>query len=80
MSAARGPGVPAAVDCARMSAADVDEARGLLGAFLADDEHYLASAAAYGDGGAEALARALDLFVRRPEVGFVWLARARPSR
>lgn len=68
-------GVPTLV-CARMSAADVDDARGLLGAFLADDEHYRASAAAYGDGGVEALGRALDLFVRRPEVGFVWLAHA----
>ena len=44
--------------------------------FLADDAHYRASAAAYGDGGRDALARALDLFLARPEIGFVWLAYA----
>jgi len=62
------------VDCARMTAATKADARALLGAFLGDDAHYLASAAAYGDGGPEALDRALDLFVARPELGFVWLA------
>ena len=62
------------VDCARMTAATRADARALLGAFLGDDAHYLASAAAYGDGGPEALDRALDLFVARPELGFVWLA------
>ncbi len=46
----------------------------LLGAFLGGDDHYLASSAAYGDGGAAALARALDLFLAHPEIGFVWLA------
>lgn len=73
--AAPGTRVPS-VACARMTAADLDDARALLGAFLGRDEHYRASAAAYGDGGAAALDRALDLFVRRPEVGFVWLAHA----
>ena len=62
------------VDCARMTGATRAQARELLGAFLGDDAHYLASASAYGDGGAEALDRALDLFVARPELGFVWLA------
>ncbi|MFO1313425.1 MAG: GNAT family N-acetyltransferase, partial [Burkholderiales bacterium] len=33
-----------------------------------------ASSSAYGDGGAEALDRALALFLARPEIGFVWLA------
>jgi GNAT superfamily N-acetyltransferase len=57
-----------------MTEATRSDARALLGAFLADDKHYLASSAAYGDGGAGALDRALALFVARPEVGFVWLA------
>ena len=67
----------AAVECMPMTAAMRVDARELLGAFLGDDEHYRASAAAYGDGGAEALDRALGLFVARPEIGFVWLAYAR---
>jgi len=49
-------------------------ARRLLGAFLATDTHYRASAPGYGDGGESALERALDLFLARPEIGFVWLA------
>jgi ribosomal protein S18 acetylase RimI-like enzyme len=57
-----------------MTAATRDDARALLGAFLFEDEHYRASAAVYGDGGAAALGRALDLFLARPEIGFVWLA------
>jgi ribosomal protein S18 acetylase RimI-like enzyme len=62
--------------CERMTAATAPDARALLSAFLGDDEHYRASAAAYGDGGAPALARAVELFVARPELGFVWLAYA----
>ncbi|HET8584631.1 MAG TPA: GNAT family N-acetyltransferase [Casimicrobiaceae bacterium] len=58
-----------------MTASTRAGAERLLGRFLADDAHYRASAAQYGDGGAQALARALDLFVARPELGFVWLAR-----
>ena len=69
-------GATSAIECEPMTAATRDDARGLLGAFLGDDEHYRASAAAYGDGDAEALDRALDLFVARPELGFVWLAYA----
>jgi len=57
-----------------MTAATRAEAAALLGRFLSADEHYRASSAAYGDGGADALARALDLFLARPELGFVWLA------
>jgi ribosomal protein S18 acetylase RimI-like enzyme len=59
-----------------MTAATRNDARALLGAFLGDDEHYLASAAAYGDGGLKALDAALDLFLARPGIGFVWLAHA----
>jgi len=62
-----------------MTAATRGAAAALLGAFLRGDDHYLASSAAYGDGGAAALERALDLFLARPEIGFVWLAFA-PGR
>ena len=67
----------AAVECAPMTAATRADASRLLGSFLVDDAHYRASAANYGDGGIAALARALDLFLARPELGFVWLARVR---
>ena len=70
-------GATPALACEPMTAATRGDARELLRAFLGGDEHYRASSAAYGDGGAEALDRALDLFVARPEVGFVWLAYAR---
>jgi ribosomal protein S18 acetylase RimI-like enzyme len=62
------------VACAPMTAATRDDARRLLAAFLEGDDHYRASAAEYGHGGAEALERALDLLLAPPEVGFVWLA------
>jgi len=51
-----------------------DDAFSLLQQFLSGDEHYLDSRAAYGDGGPAALQDALDLFIRRPDLGFVWLA------
>ena len=57
-----------------MSAAELEDAFRLLRAFLSTDQHYRDSSAAYGDGGPEALRRALSLFVARPELGFVWLA------
>jgi GNAT superfamily N-acetyltransferase len=59
-----------------MTAATRADAERLLAQFLLTDEHYRASASAYGDGGARALGRALDLFLRHPEIGFVWLALA----
>ena len=62
------------VHCAPMAATTRDDARALLEAFLGGDAHYRVSAATYGDGGPQALERALDLFVARPEIGFVWLA------
>jgi ribosomal protein S18 acetylase RimI-like enzyme len=68
------------VDCERMTAATRGDALALLGAFLGGDEHYRASAGIYGDGGRVALERALDLFLARPEIGFVWLARAGTPR
>ena len=66
----------AQVDCAPMNAATRDDAGVLLGSFLRGDAHYLASSKVYGDGGNEALSRALELFLAHPEVGFVWLAHA----
>jgi GNAT superfamily N-acetyltransferase len=62
------------IRCARMSQASVDDARSLLRAFLRDDAHYRASSDAYGDGGVQALDGAIQLFLDRPEIGFVWLA------
>ena len=46
----------------------------VLGEFLREDESYLAAATVYGDGGEAALQRALDLFLARPDLGFIWLA------
>ena len=63
------------VRCAAMGEKDVAEAFALFGAFLREDAHYLDVADVYGDLGPEALQRALRLFVERPELGFVWLAR-----
>jgi GNAT superfamily N-acetyltransferase len=57
-----------------MDAATRDAAFALLAGFLGSDDHYRASSAVYGDRGRDALARALDLFMARPELGFVWLA------
>ncbi|MDQ6618354.1 MAG: GNAT family N-acetyltransferase [Pseudomonadota bacterium] len=62
------------ISCERMKVGTRSDASRLLGSFLADDVHYRASSSPYGDGGHEALERALDLFVARPELGFVWLA------
>lgn len=62
------------VRCAPMTTATRDAARDLIAGFLGADPHYLASATSYGDGGTAALDRALDLFLARPELGFVWLA------
>ncbi len=59
-----------------MGAADVAQAEALFLAFLQQDAHYLEVAAAYGDGGPDALKRALALFIDRPELGFVWMARS----
>ena len=62
------------ITCRKMTAADVAEAFEMLRAFLAEDEHYLASSDAYGDRGFQGLNDALDLFLERPELGFVWMA------
>jgi GNAT superfamily N-acetyltransferase len=64
------------VVCEPMTRATRASAQRILGAFLRDDPHYRGSAAQYGDGGTRALDCALDLFLERPELGFVWLAHA----
>lgn len=62
------------ITCSRMTRASRDHAFQLLRHFLTQDEHYLKSSGAYGDAGEDALNRALDLFLTKPEIGFVWLA------
>jgi GNAT superfamily N-acetyltransferase len=57
-----------------MTQASLPDALRLLSMFLGQDVYYLDSSRAYGDGGRGALSDALDLFLRRPELGFVWLA------
>jgi ribosomal protein S18 acetylase RimI-like enzyme len=57
-----------------MTRASRDDAYALLRPFLQDDEFIVANNPAYGAGGAPALARALELFTTRPELGFVWMA------
>jgi GNAT superfamily N-acetyltransferase len=57
-----------------MTAADIAGAFEMLASFLSEDEHYLDSSKAYGDQGIRGLNDALDLFLERPELGFVWLA------
>jgi GNAT superfamily N-acetyltransferase len=62
------------IACAKMTASRCEDAYRLLNAFLREDRHYLASSAAYGDKGTRALKRAIATFLKRPELGFVWLA------
>lgn len=57
-----------------MRTADVRDAFEMLTTFLSEDEHYLDSRKAYGDIGLRGLNDALDLFLERPELGFVWMA------
>ena len=49
-----------------MTEAEVEDAFGLLKAFLSSDGHYLESSLAYGDGGEDALRTALALFLSHP--------------
>jgi GNAT superfamily N-acetyltransferase len=62
------------ISCKTMSAASADDAFFLLNSFLRNDRHYLSNSRSYGDRGPAALKRAIKLFLRRPEFGFVWLA------
>src|SRR5215203_1128827 len=67
-------GAVSGITCRKMGAADVRDAFQMLTDFLSADEHYLASSQAYGDLGLKGLNNALDLFLERPELGFVWMA------
>lgn len=61
--------------CRKMLTSDADAVTRLLGQFLAEDEFYLDSGAAYGDSsGGKGVARAVALFLDGPELGFIWLA------
>jgi len=60
--------------CVKMSRNRRAHAESLLNDFLRNDPHYLATSGAYGDKGRPALRQALALFLRRAELGFVWLA------
>ena len=62
------------VHCRRMTKPRLRDAERLLSSFLGSDPHYLIVSAAYGDQGPEALRRALALFLRRKDLGFIWLA------
>jgi len=62
------------ISCKTMSAANADDAFVLLNSFLRNDTHYLSSSRSYGDRGPAALKRAIKLFLKRPGLGFVWLA------
>jgi GNAT superfamily N-acetyltransferase len=64
------------ISCRRMTKSRRADAQALLNAFLRQDEHYLETSGAYGDAGLPALKRALGLFLRRSDLGFVWLAYA----
>ncbi len=57
-----------------MTPATRPEAHALLAAFLEADPFYLANSGLYGDRGGNALDQALDLYLERPDLGFVWLA------
>jgi GNAT superfamily N-acetyltransferase len=63
-----------AIRCARMTTADAPAAARLLKEFLSEDEFYLDSSAVYGDSGGGGVERAVETFLARPELGFVWLA------
>jgi ribosomal protein S18 acetylase RimI-like enzyme len=64
------------INCRRMTKTRRADAQALLNAFLREDEHYLETSGSYGDAGLPALKRALELFLRRSDLGFVWLAYA----
>jgi len=64
------------ISCCRMTKTRRADAQALLNAFLREDQHYLETSGMYGDAGLPALKRALELFLRRSDLGFVWLAYA----
>ncbi len=64
------------ISCRKMTKTRRADAQALLNAFLREDAHYLETSRSYGDAGLPALKRALALFLRRSDLGFVWLAYA----
>jgi ribosomal protein S18 acetylase RimI-like enzyme len=64
------------ITCRKMTKFRLRHAELLLDSFLRNDVHYLNSRDAYGDLGRPALKRALAIFLRRNDLGFVWLAYA----
>jgi GNAT superfamily N-acetyltransferase len=62
------------ISCRRMTRTRRADAQALLNGFLREDDHYLRTSKLYGDAGLPALKRALGLFLRRSDLGFVWLA------
>jgi GNAT superfamily N-acetyltransferase len=62
------------IECRRMTNEFLSDAFSLLSVFLTQDEYYLNSSQAYGDGGSAALERAIELFLNLPDLGFVWMA------
>lgn len=62
------------ITCRKMTTYFLRDAFAMLTTFLTADEHYLASSRSYGDRGTKGLMDALDLFLARPEIGFVWMA------
>src|SRR5258708_27555541 len=64
------------ISCRKMTKTRRADAQALLNAFLREDEHYLETSGSYGDAGLPALKRALELFLRRSDLGFVWLGYA----
>ena len=61
--------------CEAMTEATLPGALAILTEFLSDDPHYRASSAIYGDAGPGATSVALHLFLERPELGLVYVAR-----
>ncbi len=57
-----------------MTRKSLSDAFALLSEFLRKDKYYIDSSGTYGDGGSVALQSALELFLQRPELGFVWMA------
>ncbi|MBT5874762.1 MAG: GNAT family N-acetyltransferase, partial [Candidatus Latescibacteria bacterium] len=57
----------------KMTVENGPEATRLLRMFLQMDTHYLDSSAQYGDGGDDALDRAIALFLSTEHLGFIWM-------
>src|ERR1700759_5206384 len=64
------------ITCRRMTETRRGDGPAPLNPILRADEHYLETSGSYGDAGLPALKRALALFLRRSDLGFVWLAYA----